>query len=282
MKSTINQALAATLGALMIITTSGCTKTEYREDTTTPTKTQTRVYALTSNYRQLRETAIKLANTIGFEGSYPMTDKVNKEYGPWPHQGDSEAVMVLNEESWEVSYSAYDDIERIENVTPALDRTEVLKRGTKFFTDMGLNLTNYKLTVTEQKDYFAGWDVLATLYIDGAPVDFFAAPYSVTFHKNYEIIAFRYSATTQTQIGVTEKLTAQQALQNDPTRTNTPLTAPPTPTAYAQKINQNTSLLIPGYNLPILKNNPIGVSVLAITQPELKRLTTKAKQIPGN
>jgi hypothetical protein len=273
---------------LIVSVLVGCSKTEFREDTSMPTKTQTRIYARTANTETLRATAIKLAETLDFKGSFDITRSSLKNFTRWEQAGydyekpDKQGVIGVDPTGgWEVTYDAFDINTEIEHSNLGITDDEVLKRATTFFQSMDLNLKSYKLEINKSGLY-PGWDVTATLYVDGAPVDFFAAPYSVTFWKNYQIIDVRLSAQTQTQIGVASKLSPQQALANDPTRTNTPLTGTPTPTVYAQQINQNTSLLIPGYNLPIIKGVDEGVSVLAIDQTELQQLTKKAQQLPTN
>jgi hypothetical protein len=274
------------LGTLITTLVVGCSKTEIREDTTMPTKNQTRIYARTANTESLRATAIKLAETLDFEGSFDITRSSLKNFTAWEQAGydyqnpQKQRTIALHPDSWEVSYGAFDPGTEIEHTNLGITDDEVLKRATTFFETMGLNLKDYKLEPRPGSKEYPGTSVTATLYIDGAPVDFFAAPYKVRFWKNYQIIDVRLSAETQTQIGVASKLSPQQALQNDPTRTNTPLTGTPTPTVYAQQINTNTSLLIPGYNLPIIKGIDEGVSVLAIDQTELQQLTKKAQQLP--
>jgi hypothetical protein len=279
--------IALIISPLIATVLAGCGKTVIREDTTMPTKNQTRIYARTSNAEILRATAIKLAETLDFEGSFDITRSPLKRFTRWEQAGydyenpDKQASISLSPEgAWEVGYNRYRINNKIENTDLGITDDDVLKRATAFFESMGLDLKDFTLELQRGSVQFPGTSVTATLNVDGAPVDFFSAPYSITFWKNYQIIDVRFSAQTQAQIGVATKLSPQQALQNDPTRTNTPLTAEPTPTAYAQQINTNTSLLIPGYNLPIIKGIDEGVSLLAIDQTELQQLTKKAQKLP--
>jgi hypothetical protein len=272
----------------MVVFLAGCgKKAEFREDTTAPTATQTRIFARTSNTETLRATAIKLAETLGFEGSFDITRSSLKWFTRWEQAGydyqnpDKQGVIGVDPiRGWEVTYSAFDINTEIEKTNLGITEDEVLERATTFFTSMGLDLSQYKLELIEGGTSFPGISVIATLQVDGASVDFFAAPYTITYWKGYQVIDVRFSAQTQTQIGVATKLSPEQALQADPTYTNTPLTAPPIPTVYAQPVNKHTSILVPGYNLSIIEGISEGVSVLAIGEEELKQLVKKAQQIP--
>ena len=166
-----------------------------------------------------------------------------------------------------------------------LDPVVAKAKAAEVLRSLGIGLDDVRLTVVGKPEDSGDLPVLGLKMVDGAPIDSLNFGLDVWFGENYEITTLRLSAKRLRPVGVADWVSAEDALQSDPSRVGTPATGEPTKILVEAQVERDKGrvkgryLMVPGWSIPVLEGIDQGVTVPAIRAEDLKRLLKTARGI---
>jgi hypothetical protein len=269
--------IAAVLCATSLAACSSTKKVSLLDSTVAVPKAQpgqSTVYVVDRRRAVIRAAAVKMAAYFKLP---PQDSNGQPELETWEDWKNPGASVVADYSSGDVSYgdfgglgvslSQYDlgtavsDEVAQEAIAKIIDDFELVVSGSEFFpSQIKANRTS--------PPFLSG-----SAAVEGVPLDDLAFPITVGVGEGGKIILLRTNGSLVKPIGVLDELTLEEALAADGRgMTVDQAKAKPTKIFTTEKINDEITVLIPAWQLPILKDVSTGIVINAVNTNELNDL----------
>jgi hypothetical protein len=239
---------------------------------------QSTVYVVDRRREVIRAAAVKMAAYFKIPPQDPNGVPQLEIWEDWKNPGPD---VVADYSSGDVSYSNFGapeiGLSKYNLESPVTD--EVAKAAiAKVVEDFGLVVGDSQFfpTAVEDSNRTSPPFLSGTAALEGVPLDDLAFPITIGVGEGGKIIRLRTNGSLVKPIGVLDELTLEEALAADGRgMTVDQAKAKPTKTFTTEKINDEITVLIPAWQIPILKNASTGIVINAVNTNELNDLIAK-------